>query len=491
MKKQFIFLICLSTLLLCSCSSENNFAYNYMVDNSKIQNEAGYQTYQEIKDQLNENGEYDTIPDVDDAIPASATIREKPICATLTQNSKLNVTYYSDPKCEHEIRPNVTIKGECLNYLECYLAPGESIYAKVDNSDELYEFSRFRIINDIENRVESSDNWWSIENSIYSITVPEGFIGTDIIVEPLGVYHYRILSLSDYINLDGLQRYTDGQWFVNDEKYDDGNINILPDISYTVKYNFDENLYYTDDENCIPTPYYIDEKKGIVEFVKDNNGNNTSFLVRLHPFANISITNDKKISSILRNQEEVKSSENITSISKLKEGEVITVELNDPNFKVNGISDYSKSDNGYKFTYVVPKATKTDNNYSFNVEKWGKKSLPITVDDKNKNKFNLIGAIADIFASDNADDSAVVIEVSGSKAQTYLYKDIKAGKTITINEPDTVTVKINKNVLSAGNIKILINGSKTYEVNSQSKSFKYNFKYADIDSLNIEINELI
>lgn len=47
-----------------------------MVDNSKIQNEAGYQTYQEIKDQLNENGEYDTIPDVDDAIPASATIRE-------------------------------------------------------------------------------------------------------------------------------------------------------------------------------------------------------------------------------------------------------------------------------------------------------------------------------------------------------------------------------------------------------------------------------
>ena len=94
-------------------------------------------------------------------------------------------------------------------------------------------------------------------------------------------------------------------------------------------------------------------------------------------------------------------------------------------------------------------------------------------------------------ASENASDSAVVIEVSGTKTQTYLYKDIKAGKTIVINEPDTVTVKINKNVLSAGNIKIHINGSKTYEVNSQSKSFEYNFKYADIDSLNIEINEFI
>lgn len=462
-----------------------------MINHSKIQSETGYQTYQEIRDQLNKNGEYDTLPDVDDAIPASATVREKPICATLTQNSKLNVKYYYDPKCGHEIRPNITDKNENLNYLECYLSPGESIYAKIDSSDELYEFNRFRIIDDIEKNIESSDNWWSVKNSVYAITVPESFNGTDIIVEPLGAYHYRVLSLADYIDLDGLQKYPDGQWFVNDEPCDDGHINILPDAAYTVKYDYDENLYYTADEYCIPTPYYINEKNGTIEFVKDN-GNNTSYLVRLRPFTNISILNDKKISSILRNQEEVKSSENITSVFKLKEGETITVELNDPNFKVNGISDYSKSNNGYKFTYVVPKANKTDNNdHSFSVIKWNEKSIPITVEDKNKMDFNLVNAISGMFVSESAEDSAVVIEVSGTKAQTYLYTDIKSGKTIDINEPDTVTVKINKNVLSAGNIKICINGTKTYEVNSQSQLFEYNFKYAAIDSLNIEINELI
>ena len=493
MKRRYMYSICLSTLLLCSCNSNNNFANKYMFEHSGITKESSYQQYEELADQLNENGEYDNIPDEYDAIPASAAVREKPICLTFNQNSKLNIRYYSDEKCEQEIRPKINIQGNNYNFLEHYLSPGESVYAKIENSEELYEFDKFRIIDDIETRSEISEKWWSADNSVYTITVPESFTGTDIIIEPLGVYHCRTLTLSDYIDVNGLQRNTGGIWAVTDDdkKYESGKVYLSPYDIYTVKYKYDENLYYTSEESCIPAPYHIDESKGTVEFVTDN-GNNTSYLVKLHPYTNVSIVNDKKISSILRNDESVTSSEKITSISKLKEGEVITIEVNDPKYKINGISDYSKTSSGYKFTYVIPKAASIDNNdYSFNVEKWGNKKISVTAKDQNSDSFNIFGTIADWFKSENADDSAIVIEVSGTENQTYLYKDTRAGKTITINETDIVSVKVNQSILSAGNIKIIINGTDTYEVNSQSVKTYFKFKYSDIDSLNIEINETI
>ena len=84
-----------------------------------------------------------------------------------------------------------------------------------------------------------------------------------------------------------------------------------------------------------------------------------------------------------------------------------------------------------------------------------------------------------------------MIEVSGIKDQTFLYKDIKSGKTITINEPDVIKVKVNKNVLVAGNITITANDSESFEVNAQSEKNEFSFRYSDIDSLKITINETI
>lgn len=489
MKRQSKLLVCLTALILCSCGSEQNFAEKYMLDRSNIANESSYKQYTSISNELNENGEYDKLPESDEAIPASGMVREKPICATLTQNSKLNIQYFSEDGSE--IVPQENRKGEREKYLEHYLSPGESIYAKIEDSEGSYKFDRFRVIEDIENRSETSEKWWSVKDSDYVITVPSDFTGTDIIIEPLGVYHFRTLTLSDYIDIDGLKQNTEGKWTINDDEYENGKVDLLPDISYTVKYEYDKDLYYTSNDDCKPAPYHINEDNGIVEFPADS-GEYSAYFVRLHPFTDISILNDKSISSVLYNKESVDISGNNIDINKLRAGDIISIDINDPTNKVKGISDYIKTGKGYRFTYTVPQAVKTENNkYSFNVEKWDNKKVSISVQEQNSNSFNIIGTIADLVTSESIEDSAIVIEVSGLKDQTYLYKDIKSGKNITINEPDVIKVKVNKNVLVAGNITITANDSESYEVNAQSEKNEFSFRYSDIDSLKITINETI
>ena len=132
-------LICLiAVMLLCGCSRADAFINQQVLNKSGIVEDDEYKKYQ-----LHfENGEVDSqgyyMPFEDNAGNDSSEPKKGSIHVTISTNSMLNIKYYYDSEYDNEITTQ-----------DCYLSPGESIYASnpiaISESTNKYSFDKFEI----------------------------------------------------------------------------------------------------------------------------------------------------------------------------------------------------------------------------------------------------------------------------------------------------------------------------------------------------------
>jgi len=498
------------SIYLSGCSAVNNvidkaklYTEEQMLENADISNEQ----YDELKSNnwLDEDNNYigPYKPDEDVALPAMADVPEKPIHVSFSKNSNLDISYYYNKEMTNKI-----------DVSKCYLSPGESIYAVIDKQNkqntDLYFFKSYRIIEyrgDERNDVSTD---FAIDTDVdnFVCKIPENYDGRDIVIEPLGEFKNRIITLSDFIWAKNSDKYElVGEWTIADKKYNDGDskpqsISIEPDLDYIVKYNYDKDKFYF--HSSTPDAYRYSDDDGIVEFnrVEATDESKTSYEVHLIPYTNLLLNDEKKkILYASVNGEEQAVGEKQINLSRLKLSDKIIIET-DKEYKVTGIETYNIMDNGnFRFTYDVP-ITEINNDepitdFTLNIEKWNTKKIEVSVAEHINNgaeniRDKIVWGALDFFknvGTDSEEKSMLTLNVNGVNSKTYTYyNDLRNGKKIEINEPDTVTVSVNKEAIGKlDKIVICGNDGKEHIVTYNSSEFTFTYDYSQIDNLNIEV----
>ena len=294
--------------------------------------------------------------------------RERQVRVTIATNSFLNCTYYAG-------EAKTPVEGT-----EVFLSPGESLYVEnvsvANDISNLYDFSRFRIWSYDQNGRRSSAPYCEVDNRTGAIlTVPDEFKDSGFAIEPLGAYTNRHISASAFYMNEGQQiSLPNGRWEVNKEPFS-GNTDISPVDSYTIEYCYEpykDDYYFV---NSVPNCWYPREKEYTSVFREvSSNDQETEFVVEMHPFITLSVsntcmnllgTNGKDIiQSIYKNGEAIGQeflNQAEFSIQKLKVGDTITVRVG-KEYKITGtgvnagtaVPLASSAENGYEYTIVVP-----------------------------------------------------------------------------------------------------------------------------------------
>ncbi len=170
------------TFSLTGCSAINQIA----LKQSGIADDENYQQYLSYVSagKLDEDGYY--IEDTDEEI-ATEEASAGSIQVTFARNSCLDIQYYTD-----------SAKSSPINASNCYLNPGDSVYADVkirnDVFSSAYEFSGFRIYEykyaagGAANRILSVSLTMEREegSDLYKLSIPTDYTGTDISIIPIG-----------------------------------------------------------------------------------------------------------------------------------------------------------------------------------------------------------------------------------------------------------------------------------------------------------------
>lgn len=382
---------------------------------------------------------------------------------------------------------------------------GEKIYAKItkkDNAIDLYELSSFRIKNkdgdsvlsDI--NVEKSDNIDNKGTQYAEIEFDPNINNgeeCDMVVEPLGKFHMRTFTFrDDIVYYGGMVQNSakDSQWLINDI-----NTNVIsPELSYTVKYSFPADIYYTDKSDCKPEAYSVDNEKGIVEFKKVNADDIDKFqtyYIKLYPYTSVQL-NDKQNTvvdfSVNGNRDDYNEKDKNYSVSKLKPNDSISISLDNIKYKVSGIDTYEKGESGYTFIYSVPEVKSADKtNIFFSTEKWSNKTITVSTSEPKKNWIEIISSLG----KESPTDSILIIEKDGIENDSYSYKDLKNKKKIKIYEPDKIKLSIKKEMLGVGYVTITVNDQEKYTVDSNSDKCVFEFDYDQLESLDIKFSEKV
>lgn len=208
---------------------------------SNITDEDSYREYAELRDggKLDESGCYNELSEYGKEYaadketadnPAAAEKTAKQVHVTFAENNYLEVNYYYDADLRE------AIEGE-----ECYLDIGESIYVSQPECTNpymnAYVFSEFRIY-EYDQNGNRSKNLSMASSKKTVLTIPEGFTGTELSVEPVGEYRKPIVAFEAYmIDKNGCHREVlGGTWEINGERYTDATAEIRPSDAYLVKY---------------------------------------------------------------------------------------------------------------------------------------------------------------------------------------------------------------------------------------------------------------
>lgn len=315
----------------------------------------------------------------------------------------------------------------------------------------------------------------------------------DMVVEPLGKFHMRTFTLrDDIVYYGGMVQNSakDSQWLINDI-----NTNVIsPELSYTVKYSFPADIYYTDKSDCKPEAYSVDNEKGIVEFKKVNDDDIDKFqtyYIKLYPYTSVQL-NDKQNTvvdfSVNGNRDDYNEKDKNYSVSKLKPNDSISISLDNIKYKVSGIDTYEKGESGYTFIYSVPEVKSADKtNIFFSTEKWSNKTITVSTSEPKKNWIEIISSLG----KESPTDSILIIEKDGIENNSYSYKDLKNKKKIKIYEPDKIKLSIKKEMLGVGYVTITVNDQEKYTVDSNSDKCVFEFDYDQLESLDIKFSEKV
>lgn len=518
-KKTFILILCFSCVLLAGCNSSDDLITKFYME--KLDTSGKYNEYMKLKEEnkLDKNGEYigdqsQTDEEAEEAIPVMASVAEdRPFHVAFAENRAFNIEYYKDEKYTEILFANQEYNEdenseESENQTDKFIyeaKPGEKIYAKItkkDNAIDLYELSSFRIKNkdgdsvlsDI--NVEKSDNIDNKGTQYAEIEFDPNINNgeeCDMVVEPLGKFHMRTFTFrDDIVYYGGMVQNSakDSQWLINDI-----NTNVIsPELSYTVKYSFPADIYYTDKSDCKPEAYSVDNEKGIVEFKKVNADDIDKFqtyYIKLYPYTSVQL-NDKQNTvvdfSVNGNRDDYNEKDKNYSVSKLKPNDSISISLDNIKYKVSGIDTYEKGESGYTFIYSVPEVKSADKtNIFFSTEKWSNKTITVSTSEPKKNWIEIISSLG----KESPTDSILIIEKDGIENDSYSYKDLKNKKKIKIYEPDKIKLSIKKEMLGIGNVTITVNDQEKYTVDSNSDKCVFEFDYDQLESLDIKFSEKV
>lgn len=264
-KRKYVTGLC---ALLCGCSafvlSGCTAVKDVIIQKAEIMTDEDYEKYVELRNtgQLNEDGYYMSegidIDLVEENVQEDVASQQGKIRITFAKNAYLDVEYYLDAKLEEPIESNI-----------CYLNPGECIYADVSpdyhSPSNWYKFDRFRVYAYDNNGQKGQELLWQEKGGENSqvIQIPVDYEGTEISVQPMGMYEEHSVYLDDYYtDSSGQKQELSGKWVVNDKEITDGTIEVSPTESLNVDYIYDPKEYsYV---SSTPSSFY--HENGLVRF---------------------------------------------------------------------------------------------------------------------------------------------------------------------------------------------------------------------------------
>lgn len=357
MKKLIIILLFLSLLTACSTvkNSIEETITNKVNEELDLESDEDYQEYKKMvdNDELTENGikkdeRYAFIIEnvnVED-LGTNEIETFGSTHVSFVKNSIMSISYYNDEN-------HTELLGN-----DCYLNPGDTIYASVPKItptiDSIYEFDGFRIFG-----IDSANNTKNKIKEIneYHIVIPETDTN-DISVEPFGHFKDVSLTLYDYY-LDGTGKENDlpGVWTINGEKYQEKTVNIGKTTSYSVLYEYDDSEYYV----SLTSPEALYKDKGIVSFENGSpKTNNDYYLVELSKYASLSISgnSNKGIDTVKINGKQ----EDIENLQTIKCGDRIEITTNNKYKIINRVLNLETNpetlnSGGTRYSFVVPEGT--------------------------------------------------------------------------------------------------------------------------------------
>lgn len=337
-------------LFLAGCSPVDGYIKDKMLQQSGVLENKDYIQYQNYlaEGKLDQYGYYNA--ENNDQNSISGTIH-----VTFPSNNNLIVNYYEDAN-----------HTNMLNTANCYLNPGDSVYASVEISSDvfssLYEFSNFNIY---EYRADGSRELladWDpdYKNTGIALKIPSSYTGTELSIEPVGKYKERVISLRDYY-LDENEKENDlaGTWIIDDKEYTGDTVSISPVSSYIISYKYNSNEYFY--VSSVPECYYNNNEDGIVIFKQRESTDETlDYSVELHKYISVSIVSDsdREVSVNGGIRQKVKTNTEL-NISHLKYGEYVILETNREwsdleNFRELILVAAENIGSTYKYTLVVP-----------------------------------------------------------------------------------------------------------------------------------------
>jgi len=378
MKKVIVLLLALFLVLLSGCATVDKQLENVIFNESAIQDDSEYQIYEKLEQsgQLDKNGAYltDGLFDGQQSAPSHAGS----VHVTFAENRYLKIRYYSDAELT-----------TLISNSECYLNPGDSIYASVESRNtisNLYGISRFQILEyDADGNVKGQYSQIANSNLVY--TIPPAFAGTELSIVPVGEYPDRNLSMrAYYIDDNGAEvpLANAGVWYINEEQCRGNKASISPIVSYSLKYDFDDSNYFFVSSH--PACFTAEpDRAGFVEFWEaDPTDEDIDYLVELRPYLNLTILFDEKATVSLNGGE----AENIKKgktwqNTELRYGDVIVIEtagkctLSSGDFN-HVFAERDPITGGYRYTLSIQKEVNSNASTVLDIDEYITITLPAT-----------------------------------------------------------------------------------------------------------------
>lgn len=438
MKKPLLLLLSASCILLAGCSQVQDYAAEKMIQASLISEDEDYREYIKLEKtgSLDEDGFYRDAPVETEEQPSGS------VHVTFAENQYLDIVYYYDAELT-----------EPIDTRQCYLMPGDSIYApepmlKNPYSDK-YQFSEYRIWQ--YDSAGSRSRFPAPEGGEAKLllTIPKDFTGTGLSIEPLGKYEERALSLSDYyLDKAGKQIELNGHWTVDNVTTDSDSAQISPLVPYTVNYDFSQYCgdyyFYTSS----PESYYDDNESGKVVFyeVSPQDSGAENYSVQLHRYMTATVVNESAaMISALTSHDSIQAIEvngkaievfgrKEQTIPQLKHGDKIVVRVGSAYEVASSLGTeitQVELSGGYEYTLTVPDTLETE--FTITVSKSGAthggyvpESIPnatITVTDSNGNALE-----SGVRVEDNEKVTVTITPaegycITGKKVKGNVYQD--------------------------------------------------------------------
>ena len=263
MKKCIAMLTAITCIFLSGCSAEelkdkpDTMMKNYLLHDNSQYNE--YQNMRKLnEDNIDADGYY-----IDDEI-AKSELESHPgmVHVSFASNSLLTVKYFMDSDFKEEIDKK-----------NCFLNPGDTIYAKVDATSlvqsNTYEFHGFSMA--VFDGDQSIFNYASFDDT--TITIPNDIQYREISIIPDGAYKSRNLSFqADFKDVGGNTIPLSPVWTINvgEQSYStkSDSYSVEANAAFRVKAQYDPNEYYFIKDESEPICESFNDESGTVTFAQ-------------------------------------------------------------------------------------------------------------------------------------------------------------------------------------------------------------------------------